>query len=145
MKSKAHAIAGLIALLTICTFWVSTMISEIFGSADQIILVKSTILLAMFILIPAIAITGASGFALGGKWKLPQITKKKGRMKIIAANGILILLPAAFFLSARAQNNNFDAIFIAVQIIEMIAGAINIALILLNMRDGIALAKRKAK
>lgn len=145
MKSKTHAIVGLIALLTICTFWVSTLISEFFGSIDQIILVKSTILRAMFILIPAMAITGASGFALGGKWKLPQIDKKKGRMKIIAANGILILLPAAFFLSARAQAHNFDGIFIAVQVIEVIAGALNITLILLNMRDGIALSKRKAK
>ena len=145
MKSKFHALAGAIALLTISSFWVSTLVSELFGSIADIITVKTTILPAMAILIPALAITGASGFSLGGKWKVPLVTNKKRRMKIAAANGILILLPAAFFLAARAQAQNFDSLFNVVQGVEILAGATNITLLGLNMRDGIALSRRKKR
>lgn len=65
-------------------------------------------------------------------------TKQK-RMPFIAANGILILIPSALFLSFKAQTGAFDTGFYAVQAIELIAGAVNIALLSLNMRDGMRL------
>jgi len=143
MKPKIHAFAGGLGLLTICIFWTATVASEVFGSIEHIVLVKGAILRGMVILIPALAVAGASGFALGGKWKSPLVARKKRRMKFIAGNGLLILLPSAFFLATRAQAQNFDEIFVAVQAVEIIAGAVNITLMSLNMRDGIALSKRK--
>ena len=50
-------------------------------------------------------------------------------MPILAANGILILIPAAVFLSFKAQSGAFDTIFYAVQAVELIAGAANIVLL----------------
>lgn len=144
MKTKIHAFAGALALLTIFGFWASTILSELFGTTDQIVLVKTSILQGMAVLIPALAITGGSGFSIGGKWKSPLISKKKRRMKFAAANGILILVPSAFFLAMRAQALNFDAIFYGVQAIELLAGAANITLLSLNMRDGITFSKRRA-
>lgn len=88
MKSKLNALAGFVALLTIAIFRSATIASEAFGTISQIILVKQTILKAMFLLIPALAITGGSGFALGGKWKSPLVLAKKTRMKIVALNGL---------------------------------------------------------
>ena len=57
----------------------------------------------------------------------------------IAANGILILLPAAFFLAGRAAAGQFDATFYGVQALELAAGAINLSLMGLNIRDGFAM------
>ncbi len=145
MKSKIHALAGALALLVICSFWLSTIISELFASDEQIAFVKLAILRGMLVLVPALAIVGASGMALGGKWKGALIASKKRRMKFAAANGIFILVPSAFFLAGRAQAMNFDMAFIAVQGLEMLAGAINIALLALNMKDGIAITRRKSR
>ena len=64
-------------------------------------------------------------------------------MKIIAANGILILMPSAFFLAFKAQAGAFDTAFYVVQAFEIVAGATNITLLSLNMRDGIALGLRR--
>jgi len=129
MKPVLHAIAGTIALLTILTFWTSTLLSEIFGTHAQIATVKTAVLYGMLLLIPAMIAAGAS--------------RKAMRMKFIAANGALILLPSAFFLASKAQSGAFDTVFYSVQTLEVIAGAVNITLLSLNMRDGLALRRRK--
>lgn len=143
MKLIIHAAAGSIALLTIFTFWSSTIAAELFGSHAQITSVKVFVLYGMILLIPAMMITGASGAVLGKGWKLPVVARKSKRMKIIAANGILILVPSAFFLAFKAQAGAFDAVFYVVQALEVLAGATNITLLALNMRDGLALRRRK--
>ncbi len=61
-------------------------------------------------------------------------------MPIIAANGILILIPSALFLASKADAREFDTAFYAVQTLELVAGAANIALLGLNMRDGLKMA-----
>lgn len=58
-------------------------------------------------------------------------------MPFIAANGILILVPAALFLAFKASHAELDGVFYAVQGLELIAGAANITLLGLNMRDGL--------
>lgn len=144
MKSKLHAIAGGVALLTITIFWLSTLAAELSGNAATIAAVKAAILAGMVVLIPAMALAGASGFSLGRGWKSPVVARKKTRMKIIAANGLLILLPSAFFLAGRAEAGLLDATFFAVQALELVAGAINITLLSLNMRDGLRIRRRSA-
>ncbi|MCU9847670.1 hypothetical protein OEZ60_06585 [Defluviimonas sp. WL0024] len=143
MKPKIHAAAGAIALATILTFWLSTVLSEIFGSPATVAAVKTAILYGMALLIPAMATAGATGAAMGRGWKLPQVQVKLRRMKIIATNGILVLLPSAVFLAFRARAGVFDTTFYTVQAIELLAGATNIILLGLNLRDGLALALRR--
>jgi hypothetical protein len=63
-------------------------------------------------------------------------------MRIIAANGILILIPSALFLASKARAGEFDAAFHATQALELIAGATNIALLSRNMLDGLKLKDR---
>lgn len=143
MKIAIHAAAGTLALATISTFWVSTLISELFASHAAIATVKTAILYGMALLIPAMATAGATGASLGKGWKLPQVAAKSRRMKFIATNGLLILLPSAVFLALRAQAGQFDTAFYAVQALELIAGATNITLLSLNLRDGLALGRRR--
>jgi hypothetical protein len=58
-------------------------------------------------------------------------------MPLIAANGVLVLIPSALFLAFKARAGEFDTSFYAVQALELAAGAANIALLGLNMRDGL--------
>ncbi|MGO9773237.1 MAG: hypothetical protein ACLPSW_27565, partial [Roseiarcus sp.] len=64
------------------------------------------------------------------------------RMPFIAANGVLILIPSALFLASKASAGVFDTSFYAVQALELIAGATNLTLLGLNMRDGLRLKGR---
>ncbi|EBA14450.1 lipoprotein, putative [Roseobacter sp. SK209-2-6] len=142
MKTRIHAIAGGIGLLMILTFWTSTILSELFGSHDTIAMVKELILYGMFILVPAMAIVGASGASLGAGRSAQLVSAKKKRMPIIAANGLLILLPMAFVLESKASAGTFDARFYVLQVVELIAGATNITLMAMNARDGVRLTGR---
>ena len=145
MKTRIHAFAGALALITICIFWSATAITELFGNVEAIAAVKNGILTGMLVLIPSMAAAGASGFSLGKGWRSPAVQRKKQRMKIIAANGVLILVPSAVFLASKAGAGQFDAAFVAVQAIEMIAGAVNITLLSLNMRDGLAVRRKPSQ
>ena len=141
MKTTIHLIAAIIATLCIATFFTATLLVEILGSQESIALVKTLIVVpGLFILIPAIAITGASGFALSKNSKGGLIENKKNRMPFIAANGLLILLPCAIFLDQWASAGSFDTTFFVVQGLELITGAINLMLMGKNMRDGLKLS-----
>ncbi|WP_269933435.1 hypothetical protein [Aminobacter sp. HY435] len=48
-------------------------------------------------------------------------------------------------LAGWAEDGRFDAAFFAVQALELAAGAVNIALLSLNMRDGLALRRKTSR
>lgn len=137
MLKRVHLFAGLLAFLMILTFWTSTVGVELFGSEQAITAVKLAIPWGLIILIPALAVTGASGFGLAGSSRAPWIARKKRRMPIIAANGLLILVPAALYLATLAARGDFGDRFVAVQALELLAGALNLTLMGLNIRDGV--------
>lgn len=141
--AKSHAVASLVAFALVATFWTSTVFSELFASPAAVATVKGAILWGMLVLVPAIALAGASGFRLGGHSRAPIVAAKRRRMPFIALNGIVILVPAAFFLAARAHSGQFDSAFYAVQMLELAAGAVNLTLMGLNVRDGFAMTRRR--
>ncbi|MDX8525394.1 FAD-dependent oxidoreductase [Mesorhizobium sp. MSK_1335] len=145
MTKIIHPLAGMVVLLTIATFWLSTVLSELFASEATIIAVKTAIPWGFLLLIPALAATGGSGFALAKGGRSSVIGKKLKRMPFIAANGLLVLIPAALFLASRAKAGDFDIAFYTVQALELIAGATNITLLGLNMRDGMKLTRWRRK
>lgn len=136
MKRNIHAIAGILSFLFIASFWASTLVSELFLSQGAVIGVKIAIPYALIVFIPCMAITGATGFAMGGKSTHPILVSKRRRMPFIAVNGLFVLIPAALYLASKAQTGEFDAWFYAVQGLELFAGATNLFLMGLNMRDG---------
>ncbi|MBF7053277.1 hypothetical protein IOC61_08055 [Halomonas sp. KAO] len=139
MKPALHAGAGAIATLTILTFWMSTAVSELFLSYEAIASVKRAILYGMLVLIPALAMTGGSGFFLARGRQGRILDTKKKRMRLLAANGLLILVPAAFYLDSKAASGEFDQLFYAVQVVELLVGLIQLTLLGLNFRDGLRL------
>lgn len=136
MTKFIHPVAGTVTLLTIVTFWLSSVLSELFGSEATVIAVKTAIPWGFLLLIPAFAVAGGYGFALAKGRRVGLVGTKVKRMPFIAANGILVLIPAALFLAYKASHAEFDSISYAVQALELVAGAVNIALLGLNMRDG---------
>jgi hypothetical protein len=143
MTKQIHFFAGVLAALTIASFFTATLVSELFGSAATIAAVKSFVVMpGLFILIPAIAAAGASGFVLSKSRTGRLVEAKKKRMPFIAANGILILVPCAIVLSRWASAGNFDATFYAVQALELLAGATNLTMMGLNIRDGLKMSGR---
>ena len=143
MKQKIHFTAGILATLTIATFFTSTIIVELFGTHEAIAAVKSLIVIpGLFILVPAIAATGGTGFALSKSRKGRLVQVKQKRMPFIGANGVLVLIPCAIFLERWASVGAFDTTFYVVQGIELIAGAINLTLMSMNIRDGLKMSGR---
>jgi hypothetical protein len=145
MRRRVHPIAGVVGFVTILIFWTSTAASEMFGSVETITAVKRAIPWGLLILAPALAITGATGFRMAGVSTDPRVLSKKHRMPFIAGNGLLILVPAALYLAALASRGEFGNVFYGVQAIELVAGAINLTLMALNIRDGLRLAGRFAR
>jgi len=141
MLRIVHPVAGMIALLTIATFWLSTALSELFASEATVVAVKTTIPWGFLLLIPALAATGGSGFTLSNGQQEGLIGVKLKRMPFIAANGLLVLIPSALFLASKARACAFDTSFYIVQAIELLVGATNIALLGLGMRDGLKLTR----
>lgn len=140
MKPVIHAMAGTAAMLTIACFWTSTLVSEIFLDHASVAAVKHAIVYGLFLLVPFMAATGGSGFALGKIRKGPLIDQKKKRMAVIGANGLLVMIPAALFLNGKAAAGEFDALFYAVQVVELIIGVVQLTLMGMNFRDGLKLA-----
>lgn len=131
-----HKASAFLATLLIATLWTTTVVSELFLSQATLIAVKTAVPYGVMLLIPAIATAGATGFRLAKGRQGGVLRAKVKRMPIVAANGILILIPAAFYLAAKAQAGSFDTAFYAVQALELAAGAANLTLLALNIRDG---------
>jgi len=137
-----HIVGGVVAFITILRFIVITLGVEIFGNEADIARIKMRILYGLAILIPAIGIAGATGFALTGPSPKGMAAVKMKRMRLIAANGILVLVPAAFFLAWKTAAGSLDTVFYTVQAIELVAGSLNLALIGMNIRDGLRMSGR---
>ena len=143
MTKKAHFLAGLLATVTIATFFLSTILVELFGSHQAVATIKSLIVVpGLFVLVPAIMATGGSGFALSKFRQGGLVEAKKKRMHLIAANGLLVLVPAAIFLDRWASAGAFDTTFYLVQGVELLAGSVNLTLMGMNIRDGLKMSGR---
>ncbi len=143
MSHRAHLFAGTLALLCIATFFLSTVLVELFGSHLSVAQLKSWIVApGLWVLIPAMVVVGGSGMFLGRARRGRLVESKKKRMPFIAANGLLVLVPCALVLGQWATAGRFDSAFYAVQALELLAGATNLLLMGLNVRDGLRLSGR---
>ncbi|MBM5573193.1 hypothetical protein [Deefgea sp. CFH1-16] len=147
MKSSIHAIAASIAMLCIAIFWTSSLVAEVFLDNAAVVVVKHAIAMyGLAVLVSVMAITGASGFALGKQRKGRLVDQKKMRMRYIALTGLLVMIPSALYLYSKSAVGQFDTLFYVVQVIELCAGLVQLSLMSLNFRDGLKLAgKLRAK
>ena len=142
MKAIVHAAAGTLAMVLVTAFLTSTVYAEL--SLDEVLITetKRLILYGICLLIPAMAITGGSGFSLARGRVGGIVDTKKKRMRFIAANGLLVMLPSAVWLHMQASEGHFGASFFAVQGIEIVGGLLQLYLLGRNFRDGLKLSGR---
>jgi hypothetical protein len=141
---QIHRVAGPLALVIVALFLASTIAAELSGHPDAIRLVKRAILLALPLLVVCLAAGAATGRLLGHKFRpTPALAKKARRMPFIAANGLLVLLPSAIALDSLAQRGDFGSLFVALQGLELAAGATQLLLLALMARDGAAMARAR--
>jgi hypothetical protein len=95
------------------------------------------------VLVPALAAASGSGLALAKGRRVGLVNTKLKRMPFIAANGLPVLVPSALFLAFKARSGQFDLTFYLAQAIELAAGATNLTLLGLNMRDGLKINGRR--
>ncbi|MDR1969093.1 MAG: hypothetical protein LBQ32_10465 [Burkholderiaceae bacterium] len=138
-KTALHALAATVALLTVLTFLTATVVAELFFDTPAVAAVKHAIVLGLWLLIPALALTAGTGLALGRRRTGRLLDAKRRRMPFIALNGVLGLLPAALFLHYKAQAGAFDTAFYLVQGLELVLGAIQAGLLTRNYLAGIRL------
>ncbi len=139
-KFAMHAIAGTLAMLIISTFWTSTLISELFMGDAAVVAVKHAIVSYGFaLLIFVMLIVGGSGNILAKGRTGGLIGAKKKRMHILAANALLVMIPCALYLNHKASSGQLDGWFYTVQIVELVAGLIQLSMLGSNFRDGLIL------
>lgn len=139
----AHRVAAFAAPTIIASFWLSTVGAELFGTRTTVAAVKLAIAWCLPLLAAVMATAGITGKRLAGESTAPVIVAKRKRMKLIAANGTLVLIPCALFLAAKATAGQFDVTFAIVQGLELVAGPVNLVLVAMNARAGFSMTARR--
>jgi hypothetical protein len=135
-----HLVAAVSALLLLASFWLSSVYAELALDTPGVAAVKRAIVSGIALLVPALVLTGATGRLLAGPRPAGLAAKKLARTKLAAANGVLVLVPSALGLAHLAETAPLSALFYGVQAVELVAGAVNLALLGRNARDGLVLA-----
>ncbi len=135
---KIHLISTVIAGLTISSFFTATIISKVINDTLLIMAVKEKIFYALPILLVSMPSVGVSGIKLTGQYKSPVHVAKLKRMKMIAFNGILLILLATY-LYINSRDGVLGWYFWIAQIVELVLGATNLFLIARNIKAGFTL------
>ncbi len=142
MLPRAHLVAAAVATATILSFLASTVAVELVGGPAHVAQVKRSVAWGLLVLVPAMAAAGATGVRLAAGRSGRMLRTKLRRTVIVAANGMLVLVPAALYLDRLAQRRELGRTFAVVQALEIVAGLANLVLVGLNVRDGLRLAGR---
>ncbi|MFT8781283.1 hypothetical protein [Acetobacter orientalis] len=138
---RIHPLTGAMAILCIASFMTASIIAELYRNPQTIAVMRQAILWGLLVLIPCLAFTGLSGYRATGTAPRGLALTKFKRMRVIGINGVCILVPCAFFLALRASELKFDWLFYGVQLIELLAGSTNFALLGMNFRDGLRMTR----
>jgi hypothetical protein len=138
---KLHARFGGLAIVVIGVFFGATVVVELFGTHEQVALVKLRILQTIPLLVLLLAGAGIMGNRVGAGWTDPLVAAKRRRMAFAAINGLALLIPSAVLLARWSAAGRFDTMFYAVQAVELLAGGTNIVLLSRNALAGLQLRR----
>jgi hypothetical protein len=142
MVRRVHRLVGLFALTLIVLFFVSTIAVEVIGDHRAVAAVKTLILIGVCVLVPSMAAAGVTGRLRARNRRGPIVRGKLIRTGVIAAIGLLVLVPCAVTLQRLSAAGDFGGPFRVVQAIELLGGAVNIVLMSLNVRAGMIMTGR---
>ena len=140
---KIHLVSSLGATFLIALFFCATLTVELFGSHLEVTRVKHLIVApGLWVLVPLIISAGLTGNLMTRGRRGRLLDTKRRRTSVVAATGLLVLVPAALTLNWLASSGDFGGLFYAVQGLELLAGASNLTLIGFNIYDGLRLSGR---
>jgi hypothetical protein len=135
---RAHLLAAVGALVLIVVFGVSAAVSEAGGDASEVRVVRLAIVWALPALVGCLVTAGLTGRKLAGRSRAAVVRRKQRRVQIVAAAGVLVLVPSAIILAVASPSGGGT---VALEVVELVAGAVNLTLLGLNFRDGRALTR----
>jgi hypothetical protein len=138
---RAHLAAAVGAVALIATFLVSSAVTEVIGNAGDVHSLGQWIVFGLPALIACLATAALSGRRLAGKSRAKVLRRKQRRMQIVAAAGIVVLVPCALILDDLSAGASASSVVTALEITEILAGALNLTLLVLNFRDGRGLTR----
>ncbi|MGO8893824.1 MAG: hypothetical protein ACLP8X_06820 [Streptosporangiaceae bacterium] len=138
---RTHLAAAAGALALIATFLVSSAVTELIGTAGDVHIVRQWIVFGLPVLIGCLATAALSGRRLARNSRAAVIRRKERRMRIIAAAGIVVLVPCALILDDLTASASAGGVVTALEIAEILAGSLNLTLLVLNFRDGRGLTR----
>jgi hypothetical protein len=142
---RTHLAAAVSALALITTFLLSSVVTELIGNAADVHRLRQWIVLGLPLLVGCLAAAALTGRRLARKSRAAVIRRKQRRMQIIAAAGIVVLVPCALILDGLTAGASNGGVVSALQITEILAGALNLTLLVLNFRDGRGLTQRRRR
>jgi hypothetical protein len=140
---RIHFTAAVAAVAIVASFLVATLLAEGLGDERTIATVKAAIVRVVPALVVVMATAGLTGRRLGGRSRAPVVVRKARRMRAIGATGLLVLVPCAIVLDRLAAGGNLGGTFVAVQSVELVAGGVNLTLLVRNARDGLRMRRGK--
>ncbi len=138
---RVHLTAAAGAVTLITTFLVSSAVTELAGNAADVHSLRRWIVFALPLLVGCQAAAALTGRRLARKSRAAVIRRKQRRMQVVAALGIVVLVPCALILDALTAGPSAGAVVSGLVLTEMLAGVINLTLLLLNVRDGRSLSR----
>jgi hypothetical protein len=138
---RTHLAVAVGALALITTFLVSSAVTELIGNAGDVHSLRQWIVFGLPALIACLATAALSGRRLARNSRAKVIRRKQRRMQIVAATGIAVLVPCALILDGLTSGASAGSAVTALEITEIVAGALNLALLVLNFRDGRGLSR----
>lgn len=138
---RIHLSGAVGALALISTFLVSSAVTEMAGNAADVHSLRQWIVFGLPLLIGCLAAAALTGRRLARKSRAAVIRRKQRRMQAVAALGIVVLVPCALILDALTASASVSAVVTGLELTEMLAGALNLTLLLLNVRDGRRLSR----
>lgn len=138
---RIHLTAAIGALTLIATFLVSSAVTELIGNRGDVHDVRQWIVFGLPLLVGCLAAVALTGRRLARKSKAAVIRRKQRRMQAVAAAGIAILVPCALILAELTATTSAGSVVTALEITELLAGALNLTLLVLNFRDGRGLSR----
>jgi hypothetical protein len=140
VRIHVTAAAGAIAIIT--TFLVCTAFTELTGGTGEIRVLRHGILLGLPVLVGSLATAGLTGRRLARGSTSAVVRRKRRRLQVAAAVGLLVLIPCAFVLNHLAAAPTTGGAVTVLEITEFVFGTLNLAMLALNFRDGRRLTRQ---
>jgi hypothetical protein len=143
LLARLHLSGAAGALAVITAFLAASAAIEPFGDAGELRDLRQGILVALPVLIACLATAALTGRRLAGRSRAVVVRRKQRRMQVVAAAGLLVLIPCAVALDVLAAGTASGGLVAALEVTEFLAGGLNLTLLALNFRDGRAMTRRR--